>query len=121
MSAPVPETYGSAGPWQRYVAKEHAARDHYLRMVQAAHHEYLSTPWPDRESYQHVEQSAWLTYYAAGRDAWRHYVREITPPPLPTAPPTGPYPGRDAAGEAWPADPVRPYLPTFTEYNGGDH
>lgn len=98
MSAGIPETYGSVGPWQRYVAKEHAARSAYLATTQAAHREYLTGPWPDREAYEHVERSAWMTYYAAGREAWRHYTRELQPPPPP--PPSS---------AAYPAD-----RPTFT-------
>ena len=86
MNDQIPETYGSIGPWQRYVAKERAARTMYLDVVQRAHHEYLTGPWPDRESYNHVEQSAWQTYYAAGREAWRFYAEEITPPPPPPPP-----------------------------------
>ena len=73
------------GAWPRYIAKEHAARDAYLATVEHAHREYLTGPWPDRESYNHVESSAWVTYYAAGRAAWRHYTAEITPPPPPPA------------------------------------
>lgn len=85
MTAGIPETYGNAGPWQRYVAKERAARGAYLATVERAHQEYLTGPWPDRQSYEHVETSAWLNYYQAGRDAWRHYTRELEPPPPPPA------------------------------------
>lgn len=85
MTAGIPETYGQIGPWQRYVAKERSARNMYLMVTGKAHEEYLTGPWPDRDSYQHVETSAWITYYAAGREAWQHYVREITPPPPPPA------------------------------------
>lgn len=90
MSGIVPETHGSAGPWQRYIAKERAARGAYLAAVESAHREYLTGPWSDREAYTHVERFAWVTYYAAGRDAWRHYTAEITPPPPPPLP--TPYP-----------------------------
>jgi hypothetical protein len=86
VTAGIPETYGSVGPWQRYVAKERAARGAYLATVERAHHEYLTGPWPDREAYQHVEHSAWLNYYQAGRDAWRYYTRELEPPPPPPLP-----------------------------------
>lgn len=72
--------------WQRYLASEHAARDAYLTTTHHAHLEYLTGPWPDREAYNHVELSAWVTYYAAGRAAWRTYVQEITPPPPPPTP-----------------------------------
>ena len=90
MSGIVPETYGSIGPWQRYVAKERAARGAYLATTESASREYLAGPWPDRDAYQHVERSAWVTYYAAGRDAWRHYTAELNPPPPPPAPPAAP-------------------------------
>ncbi|MGH9622527.1 MAG: hypothetical protein ACRD45_22820 [Bryobacteraceae bacterium] len=119
MNAGIPETYGQIGPWQRYVAKEHAARDAYIATVQSAHREYLTGPWPDREAYQHVETSAWVTYYAAGREAWRHYTRELMPPPPPPTHSAAPYLTRDSAGEVWPADPHRPDQPTFTERHGG--
>ncbi len=119
MNTIVPETYGSIGPWQRYVAKERAARGAYLAVVERAHREYLTGPWPDREAYQHVEQSAWVTYYAAGREAWRHYTAELTPPPPPPTYGAAPNLTRDAGGEVWPADPPRTPYPTFTEHNGG--
>ena len=119
MSGIVPETYGSVGPWQRYVAKERAARGAYLAVVERAHHEYLSGPWPDREAYQHVEASAWVTYYAAGRDAWQHYTAEITPPPPPPAHSAAPYLTRDAGAEVWPPDPPRTQYPTFNPSTGG--
>lgn len=83
MSGPIPESFATIGPWQRYIAKERAARGSYLATVERAHHEYLSGPWPDREAYQHVELSAWVTYYAAGREAWQYYTREVEPPPPP--------------------------------------
>lgn len=121
MSAIIPETYGSIGPWQRYVAKEHAARDAYIATVQNAHREYLTGPWPDREAYQHVEQSAWVTYYAAGREAWRHYTAELNPPPPPPAQYGAANLTRDAGGQVWPSDQRYPDQPTFTEHNGGTH
>ena len=113
---PAPQT----GAWPRYIAKEHAARDAYLATVEHAHREYLTGPWPDRESYNHVEISAWVTYYAAGRAAWRAYTQEITPPPPPPAPPVAPYLTRDAGAEVWPADPPRYDQPGFTERHGGN-
>lgn len=119
MSTIIPETYGSIGPWQRYVAKEHAARDAYLATVKAAHREYLTGPWPDREAYEHVERSAWMTYYAAGREAWRHYTRELTPPPPPPAMPAEQSP---AAAQFEQDQHSRNYWaaqPGFTPTNGG--
>lgn len=110
--------YQAAAPnnaWQRYLAMEHAARDAYLATVQGAHREYLSGPWPDHDAYSHVEHSAWITYYAAGREAWRTYAREMEPPPPPpaiTPPPAEPYStgGNPYMGAAGPLD-----RPTFTE------
>lgn len=119
MSGIVPETYGNVGPWQRYVAKERAARSAYLATVESAHREYLTGPWPDREAYQHVEQSAWVTYYAAGREAWRHYTAELNPPPPPPSYSAAPNLTRDAGSEVWPADPTRPSQATFYPTNGG--
>lgn len=120
MSGLIPETYGNIGPWQRYVARERAARDAYLATTMSAHREYLMGPWPDREAYQHVEHSAWVTYYAAGREAWRHYTAEITPPP---PPPTGsmhvhPYPPERISGPdfgGW-----EPSQPTFSPTQESD-
>lgn len=77
-------------PWQRYLTRERSARSTYLDMVDRAQHEYLAGPWPDRDAYQHAERSAWLTYYTAGREAWRQYTAEMTPPPPPPLP--TPYP-----------------------------
>lgn len=120
MTGIVPETYGSIGPWQRYIAKEHAARDAYLATVQGAHREYLTGPWPDRDAYTHVERSAWMTYYAAGRDAWRHYTREIQPPPPPPAIVVpGPLAQARANDRAEKTGGPAPY-PTFTEHDRSD-
>lgn len=111
MSSMVPEQYGDIGPWQRYIEREHQARAGYLAVVQRAHHEYLTGPWPDRDSYQHVEQSAWLTYYAAGREAWRIYRQELAPPPPPPAAPgpsdfwTADRVPDTVTGKPWPAHP----------------
>lgn len=84
-----------SGAWQRYLAHEHAARDAYLQTTAGAHREYLTGPWPDRQSYEAVERSAWVNYYAAGRAAWQTYTREVAPPPPPVVPPVSasyPYP-----------------------------
>ena len=121
MNAIIPETYGNIGPWQRYVAKERAARAGYLAVVERAHNEYLTGPWPDREAYEHVERSAWMTYYAAGREAWRYYTDELTPPPPPATPPSAashPYPYHPddyGQGGLWQVS------PTFNPVKEGDH
>lgn len=81
-----PTTGASETPWQRYLARERAARDMYLEVTHRASHEYLTGPWPDRAAYEVVEHQAWATYYAAGRDAWRTYTREVSPPPPPPLP-----------------------------------
>lgn len=79
--------------YRRYLAREHEARDGYLHVTDAAHREYLTGPWPDRASYEVVERQAWLTYYAAGRAAWRTYTAELEqPPPPPPAQPDIPIP-----------------------------
>lgn len=113
---PVP---ANATAWQRYLDREHAARDMYLEVTSRASHEYLTGPWPDRAAYEVVERQAWATYYAAGRDAWRTYTREATPPPPP--PPTSPV--QSPAAVAFEQDQMsRNYWaaqPTFTETNGG--
>lgn len=120
MSGIVPETYGNVGPWQRYVAKERAARGAYLATVESAHREYLTGPWPDREAYQHVEQSAWVTYYAAGREAWRHYTAELNPPP----PPPLPSPVQSPAAAQFEQDQMSQRYwstqPTYTPTDGGN-
>lgn len=73
MTTPAYLESAESSAWQQYLTAEHAARDHYLRLVQRAHLEYLTGPWPDRPSYETFERTAWLNYYAAGRDAWRAY------------------------------------------------
>lgn len=106
-------------PWQRYIAAEHAARDAYLQTTRAATAEYLTGPWPDRDAYSAVERSAWTTYYAAGRNAWRVYRSEITPPPPPPALPAEQFP---AAAQLEQDQVSRRYWssqPTFTEHPGG--
>ncbi len=65
-------------PWTRYLTREHAARDGYLAATRHAHAEYLTGPWPDRESYQLAERQAWVTYYQAGRAALNAYRAEMT-------------------------------------------
>lgn len=120
MSGFVYQPAATSGAWQRYLDREHAARDAYLGTTMAAHREYLMGPWPDREAYQHVEHSAWVTYYAAGREAWRIYTQEITPPPPPPAQHSAasqPYPARafdELASGQWPAQ------PTYTPTDGGN-
>ena len=120
MSGINPETYGSVGPWQRYVAKERAARGAYLATVESAHREYLTGPWPQRDYYQQVEQTAWATYYTAGRDAWRHYTAEITPPPPPQLAPTGDSVSFRPGGYLPDADGPRPVHPEFHPYPESD-
>lgn len=71
-----PAPIGSTA-WSLYLDREHAARDMYLRLVERAHREYLTGPFPDRSAYEVVERGAWATYYAAGRDAWRSYRTDI--------------------------------------------
>lgn len=110
---------GQISPWHRYLQREHAARDAYLAVTARAHTEYLTGPWPDRDSYTVVERQAWLTYYTAGRAAWQMYRHEIDSPPPPPMPPSAPYLTRDAGGEVWPLDPSRPAQPGFTPTNGG--
>jgi hypothetical protein len=77
---------GPRSPWHRYLDREHAARDAYLQTTFSAQREYLTGPWPDRDSYNAVEHSAWTTYYAAGRAAWILYRQEIEAPPPPPLP-----------------------------------
>lgn len=83
MTTPDYTNPASSPAWQRYLNREHAARDAYLTAVQHAHREYLTGPFPDREAYNVVEGDAWRRYYAAGREAWRTYADEASPPPPP--------------------------------------
>lgn len=106
--------------WQEYLNREHAARDKYLTDVASAHREYLTGPWPDRGAYEVMERQAWMTYYAAGRDAWKFYRAALETPPPPPAMPAAPYLSRDAGGEVWPADPPYAIQPTFNPITGGD-
>lgn len=108
-----------ATAWQRYLDREHAARDMYLEVTSRASHEYLTGPWPDRAAYEVVERQAWATYYAAGRDAWRTYTREATPPPPPPSHGAAPYLTRDAAGEVWPTDRWQDAMPSYTPNQEG--
>jgi hypothetical protein len=104
-------------PWQRYLAREHAARDAYIATMQHAHFEYLTGPWPDRAAYTAIEASAWTTYYSAGRGAWQAYRRETDTPPAPPRPAdasTYPYPvGLSAMpnSKPWPAGAAVPSNP----------
>jgi hypothetical protein len=110
---------GQISPWHRYLQREHAARDAYLAVTVRAHAEYLTGPWPDRDSYQVVERQAWLTYYTAGRAAWQMYRHEIDTPPPPPAPPTD-IRLPDPSGRAvYPAQPYDRDLPAFHPTNGG--
>lgn len=75
--------------WRRYLTREHAARNQYLATTTMAQAEYLTGPWPDRDAYNAVERSAWMTYYAAGRSAWQAYRQEAATAALPPPRPTG--------------------------------
>lgn len=95
-------------PWDWYQARERAARNGYLAVVQRAHHDYLTGAWPDRDAYNRVEQQAWLVYYAAGRAAWAEMTKALADlGKLPAPPPAGthpypvstPPPGHVAPGE----------------------
>jgi len=92
-----------ATPWQTYLDRQRTARDGYLLLVERAHKEYLTGPFPDRSAYEVVERAAWVTYYAAGRGAWHAYRADM-----------------DTAGEARPTPPPEshPYPPA---YAGNDH
>ncbi len=71
--------------WQAYQAREQSSRARYLNAVQAAWHEYIPGPYPDRDAYNTMERDAWFTYYAACRDAWRTFrtANETSQPPPP--------------------------------------
>jgi hypothetical protein len=119
MSATDDYGTGQRSPWHRYLDREHAARDAYVRTTQAAHREYLTGPWPDRDSYLAIEQSAYATYYQAGRQAWLYYRAEIDAPPPPPLPPAA----QSAAAAAFEQDQqAQRYWasqPGFTPTNGG--
>jgi hypothetical protein len=84
MTSVNPATHGSVMPFKRYIDATHAARDQYLNTTYHAHRMYLTGPWPDRETYQQVENTAWRVYYTASREAWQRYTSEVEPPePLP--------------------------------------
>lgn len=119
MSAISPEPPASITAWQRYAAKEHAARDAYLAITVAAHREYLMGPWPDRAAYEHVERSAWVTYYAAGREAWRVFTAEVTPPPPPPTPSAGQSPAAAQFEQDQHSTRYWAAQPGFTPNNGG--
>jgi hypothetical protein len=110
---------GQISPWHRYLQREHAARDAYLAVTARAHQEYLTGPWPDRDSYMVVEKSAWLTYYTAGRAAWQMYRHEIDSPPPP--PPIQPAQSPAAAQFEQDQQSTRYWSaqPGFTPTNGG--
>lgn len=121
MTPITPGELVNLGPWQRYTARERAARSAYLATVEKAHREYLTGPWPDRDAYQVVERQAWVTYYAAGRDAWRYYAAEITEPPaqsprLSRNPATSPLTGTVSATRPGPGP-----QPAYHPYPEGDH
>lgn len=106
--------------WQRYLDREHAARDAYLAVTADAQDEYLTGPWPNRDAYQEVERRAWTTYYAAGRAAWQSYRAECdqTAPPPPPPPAT-----RTPDASARTIYPEQPYDRDATFYpgqNGGN-
>lgn len=113
-------TIASATPWQRYLDREHAARDMYLEVTSRASHEYLTGPRPDRAAYEVVERQAWATYYAAGRDAWRTYVREATPPPPPPPADPGIVAPESSNRLIYPAQPYDRDAPKFYPATGGN-
>lgn len=120
MSGFIYQSGHQSAAWQRYIEHERAARDAYLQTTHRAHFEYLTGPWPDREAYNHVELSAWTTYYAAGRAAWRTFVQEITPPP----PPPTPIADQSAAAAQFEQDLMSQRhwgtQPTYTPTDGGN-
>jgi hypothetical protein len=63
--------------WGRYLNREHAARAAYLEATAQAHREHLTGPWPDRDTYERIERTAWTVYYGAGRAAWKTYRAEM--------------------------------------------
>ena len=77
MTSVNPRRHGSVMPFKRYIDATHAARDAYLATTYHAHRQYLTGPWPDREAYQTVENTAWKVYYQASREAWQRYTREL--------------------------------------------
>lgn len=119
MSGPGPYPPRPASAWERYLEREHAAREAYLAVTARAHQEYLTGPWPDRDSYMVVEKSAWLTYYTAGRAAWQVYRQEIDSPPPPPAPPADIRLPDPSGRTVYPAQPYDRELPAFYPTNGG--
>lgn len=96
MTSVNPVSHGSVMPYKRYLDATHAARDQYLATTYHAHRQYLTGPWPDRATYQTVENTAWNVYYQAAREAWQRYTAELdTADPLPQR-----IPGHTAAEDA---------------------
>lgn len=116
MTGPDDVSRETSTPWQQYQDREHWARNMYLLVVQGAHRQYLTGPYPDRSAYETVERDAWITYYAVCRDAWKTYATalETTPPPPPAPEPQShPYPPaihESISGNPWPTQrDVSPY------------
>ena len=89
MTTPNHPTGQPPTAWQRHHQATETAMRAYLAVTYAAHRQYLTGPWPDRDAYNAVELSAWVTYHAACRAAWATYRAETTAPPPPPVP-TGP-------------------------------
>lgn len=85
MTTPNHPTGQPSTAWQRHHATTEAAMHDYLTTTHAAHRQYLTGPWPDRDAYNAVEVSAWMTYHAKCRAAWQDYRAETTTPPPPPA------------------------------------
>lgn len=73
MTRPSQPPVMSLPAYADYQSRENAARNTYLTMVIAAHHEYLAGAFPDRDAYDAVDRSAWTTYYASCRRIWQEY------------------------------------------------
>lgn len=103
-----------ATAWETYNDREAECRARYLFTVESAHRQYLAGPWPDRDGYDAVERSAWMTYYHACRDAWQEFVQRIsaTPPVAPAGVP--PRVHESISGAGWPASPYDYPQPGFT-------
>lgn len=80
MTTPNHPTGQPANLWRWYTTASEAARNSYLATTYAAHRMYLTGPWPDREAYQRVENTAWDVYYTAARGVWRRYTAAIDCP-----------------------------------------
>lgn len=120
MTTPNHAETGPRSPWHRYLDREHAARNAYLQTTFSAQREYLTGPWPDRESYNAVEHSAWTTYYAAGRAAWILYRQEIEAPPPPPVPNPGLTVPESSNRTIYPAQPYDRDLPAYYPTDGGN-